>query len=206
MMFVTKGDIRWGNAWILVFIYTSFSLFDVLMLYKNEPDLLVRRSKVNLKGTKIQDVILFGIYSRIFIIIPTVASFDLFKLHNKEMDKNLFIFGIIILLLSQSLGSLAILSNKYYETYIRIQKEVKQKVITHGPYRFIRHPGYLSLLLTDVAFPLILKSSMSIIPACICGIIIIFRTKIEDIFLRTNLDGYKQYSYKVRYKMIPYVW
>ncbi len=100
----------------------------------------------------------------------------------------------------------AVITNRYFSGVVRIQKERRHKVITEGPYRFIRHPGYLSAILYILVTPLILNSIVGIIPTILVTYITILRTKKEDDYLKKELDGYKEYSEKTIYRLVPYIW
>ncbi len=79
-------------------------------------------------------------------------------------------------------------------------------LVTNGPYRFIRHPGYLAMLLFVAGTALALGSTLALVPAFIYGAIILTRTAREDRFLIQNLAGYDNYLNKVRYRLVPGLW
>jgi protein-S-isoprenylcysteine O-methyltransferase Ste14 len=79
-------------------------------------------------------------------------------------------------------------------------------VIADGPYKYVRHSGYLSGLLFIFSFPLIVGSVFALFPAVVYMILIILRTSLEDRTLNNELVGYVEYSKKVRYRLFPWVW
>ena len=85
------------------------------------------------------------------------------------------------------------------------QKIKKHKVCDSGPYQYLRHPGYLGAILFDIGTPLMLNSTWALIPAILTVIAIILRTKNEDKSLENELDGYKEYMQKVKYRLFPWV-
>jgi protein-S-isoprenylcysteine O-methyltransferase Ste14 len=114
--------------------------------------------------------------------------------------------ALILYTLGNIIGSWALLSNRYFSTFVRLQRERGHEVVTQGPYRFIRHPGYAGTILAAIALPIGLGSVWALIPATtgVCGFIL--RTKFEDEFLLRELSGYNQYTSVVRYRQIPGVW
>ena len=98
------------------------------------------------------------------------------------------------------------INNKYFEPTVRIQKEKYHKVITSGPYRIIRHPGYLSGILFAISIPLLIGSIFSFIGVGMYIIIIIIRTWLEDNTLQKELEGYEEYTRQVRYRLLPGIW
>jgi protein-S-isoprenylcysteine O-methyltransferase Ste14 len=98
------------------------------------------------------------------------------------------------------------ISNKYFEPTVRIQKERGHSVITTGPYRIIRHPGYLSGILFAISIPLLIGSLFSFVGVGIYSFLMIVRTWLEDKTLQEELEGYKDYTKKVRYRLFPGIW
>ena len=76
----------------------------------------------------------------------------------------------------------------------------------HGPYRFVRHPGYVGFLGWIVSAPLLLGSWWALVPAAVSMLSVVIRTALEDRTLRDELDGYPGYSQRTRYRLIPGVW
>jgi len=79
-------------------------------------------------------------------------------------------------------------------------------VATGGPYRYVRHPGYLGSILFQIATPLILGSLWALIPGVLAALLLVVRTALEDGTLQDELDGYNEYARRVRYRLLPGVW
>jgi protein-S-isoprenylcysteine O-methyltransferase Ste14 len=94
--------------------------------------------------------------------------------------------------------------NRYASRIIEIQEN--QKVIDYGLYAVVRHPMYAAISLTNMTMPLILGSYYGLIPVFFCLPIIFSRIKNEESILAKDLEGYKEYMQKVRYRLIPYIW
>jgi protein-S-isoprenylcysteine O-methyltransferase Ste14 len=97
-------------------------------------------------------------------------------------------------------------SNKYFSRYVRIQKERDHAVVSTGPYQHIRHPGYSALIISTLGTPLLLGSYWAIIPALLTTGGFIVRTSLEDQTLQAELDGYEEYTRRVRFRLLPGVW
>jgi protein-S-isoprenylcysteine O-methyltransferase Ste14 len=89
---------------------------------------------------------------------------------------------------------------------VRIQTDRGQTVVSDGPYRYVRHPGYASSLLAMLAIPLALGSWWALIPAALVGALYVLRTALEDRTLQAELPGYRDYAEHVRYRLLPGVW
>ena len=96
--------------------------------------------------------------------------------------------------------------NKFFERTVRIQIDREQTVIDNGPYAIVRHPGYASGLLILVGIPLTLGSVWALIPASLSWLLLVLRTQWEDETLQAELPGYKEYTERVRYRLLPGVW
>jgi len=117
-----------------------------------------------------------------------------------------FYLGIFLYLISSVLTIWSVVENKHFETTSRIQDNREQKVITTGPYRIVRHPGYLGILIWAVASALMFGTLAVGIVAFIIIVTICIRTFLEDKMLINELDGYIEYSKSVKQRLIPFVW
>jgi protein-S-isoprenylcysteine O-methyltransferase Ste14 len=116
------------------------------------------------------------------------------------------ILGAIVFVLSTIFGTWAMLENRFFSAVVRIQTDRGHTVVTTGPYRFIRHPGYAAGILGYLAMPLLLNSMWAFIPALLTIGLIVVRTKLEDKTLRAELPGYTEYTQHTRYRLLPGIW
>jgi protein-S-isoprenylcysteine O-methyltransferase Ste14 len=96
--------------------------------------------------------------------------------------------------------------NKFYSRFVRIQKERGHVVVSDGPYRYVRHPGYLGQIIFSLASALALGSVWALIPSSLFAALLVVRTALEDRTLQDELEGYKEYTQRVRHRLIPYIW
>lgn len=114
--------------------------------------------------------------------------------------------ALTVLLLAAGLEIWAMAVNPFFSTAIRIQTERGHRIIDLGPYRYIRHPGYLAMVLSMPAAAILVGSRVGLIPAVCYSLLILPRVAREDEFLRENLPSYLQYAGVVRYRLIPCFW
>ena len=88
----------------------------------------------------------------------------------------------------------------------RIQDDRGQVVVTAGPYRYVRHPMYLGVILLFLGMPVALGSWWALWPGVVIGALFVLRTAKEDRMLRDELPGYAEYTQRVRYRLVPRVW
>ena len=94
----------------------------------------------------------------------------------------------------------------FFSSVVRLQNDRGQEVVQQGPYRMIRHPGYVAGSLMAISISLVLGSLWGLIPAGAVLILLIIRTYLEDTTLQRELPGYSDYARKVKYRLIPGIW
>jgi protein-S-isoprenylcysteine O-methyltransferase Ste14 len=99
-----------------------------------------------------------------------------------------------------------LIENRFFSGMVRIQAERGHQVVSSGPYRWMRHPGYAGALVTYLATPVFLDSLWAFLPVVFLAVVLVVRTKLEDKTLRDQLEGYRDYARKVRYRLLPGVW
>ena len=97
-------------------------------------------------------------------------------------------------------------SNAFFSQIVRIQAERGHAVVTGGPYRYVRHPGYAGAILFELAVPVLLASGWAFIPSGLGAILLVLRTALEDRTLRAELAGCGDYARQVRYRLLPGIW
>ena len=96
--------------------------------------------------------------------------------------------------------------NKFFSAVVRIQRERGHTVVASGPYQYVRHPGYAGGIVANFAIPLLLGSLWALVPAVLVNCLLIVRTALEDSTLQEELDGYRDYAGRVRYRLLLGVW
>ena len=122
------------------------------------------------------------------------------------MALNLQIAAFAVYALGSGLFSWAMITNAYFSTAVRIQDDRGHQVCTTGPYRFVRHPGYVGASLQSLVMPLMFGSLWALIPGALAVLMLVIRTTLEDQTLHEELDGYREYAQKTRYRLLPGTW
>jgi protein-S-isoprenylcysteine O-methyltransferase Ste14 len=116
------------------------------------------------------------------------------------------VIGAVIYLAGFTLTIWAMAANRFFSAVVRIQSERGHTVQTGGPYRVVRHPGYLGIIIYLCGLPVFLESFWSYIPAIIIILLTTLRTALEDGTLKKELVGYTEYAGRVRFRLVPGVW
>lgn len=142
----------------------------------------------------------------VLIPIPVIAGLDVGRFHWSSLNIYFAPVGLMLFSISTVIINWAMIVNPYFEPTVRIQKDRGHKVITNGPYKIVRHPGYLAGILYTSSIPLIIGSLYTFIPVGIYILLIVVRALLEDRTLHRELNGYPEYAKKVRYKLLPWLW
>ena len=206
VFFLASGEINNLRVWIYIGIYAVGGLIIGILLKKKSPKLLNDRGKMQ-EGTKQTDKYIILTYFFFAIIItPLIAGIDKrFNLSDIIPFYYLYL-GIVLYIISAIFSTWPMLHNPFFESTVRIQEEKNQNVINSGPYKIVRHPGYLGMLLGSISLPLALGSVLAFIPLFIMIVLIFIRTYYEDTTLQKELTGYSEYCKEVKYRLIPFVW
>jgi len=206
VLFASSGKIGWINMWIYIGIsIASFAFYHVLMIRIN-PQLLNERGRFIREDTKAFDKAFYAMMIPLIFGLLIVSGLDGGRYGWSEIPFIFTLVAIAIYILATAFSLWAIAVNTHFEATVRIQKDRDHKVCTTGPYRYVRHPGYVGIVVTSLSAPLILDSWWGLIPGTAIVLAVIFRTALEDRTLQNELDGYKEYSLQTRYRLIPLVW
>ena len=117
-----------------------------------------------------------------------------------------FDVGLLLAVAGGFLFAWALRENRFFTAVVRVQTERGHAVCTTGPYRIVRHPGNLGMIVGTLGLPLIFQSTWSFVPAALSVLDLILRTHLEDAMLTRELDGYRGYRARTRFRLVPGVW
>ena len=126
----------------------------------------------------------------LFLVTVIFAALDVGRLHQSDsVPPSWQLAAIMVFAAALILQAAAMIVNPFFSPALRIQAERGHSVITRGPYRFLRHPGYLAMLIAVPASALAIGSWLALIPAFAFSAVIIRRTALEDCFLESSSPG-----------------
>ena len=203
--FVTAGRIDYWPGWV----FNGLNIFFIILAYVillDRKDLIKERLKPG-KGMKKWDKIYYAISTPIFFIILIFSILDAGRFGwGPQVPISIMIFGIILYIIGQTIVLWAKQTNNFFSSVVRIQSDRNQEVCKDGPYRFVRHPGYVGGVLFTIAIPLVLGSFLGLIPLPLAILLLFIRTYLEDKTLQKELTGYTDYTKEVRYRLLPGIW
>jgi protein-S-isoprenylcysteine O-methyltransferase Ste14 len=202
ILLVSSGMINWIYAWIL-------TLTSVLVIIINAfifPAELISERGRKKENVEKWDKIITGIMIIPWFTLYIIAGLDIRFGWTHELALWVHIVALVIYMTGNALVSWSMTANNYFSTSVRIQYDRGHTVSSGGPYSYIRHPGYLGMIVFLLSTPIILGSFWALIPAVITVVLLIIRTSFEDDTLKNKLEGYKEYAGRVKYRIISGVW
>ena len=206
LLLISAGTFEWINAWAYIGFSVLFNIIGGTFLAKVNPQMLNERGKLIQGNTQSFDKVWVVPYILLFSIASCIAGLDAVRFEWSHMPLGLVIVAAIIYVSASLLLLWAMAVNPQFETTVRIQEERNHQVCTSGPYKYVRHPGYVSFSAMIVSSSFILGSWWANLPNGMALILLVIRTSLEDKFLHKELKGYKEYAQKTKYKLVPYVW
>jgi len=204
-LFLAAGRLNWIRGWIYVGTYLMFT-GAIALVARYNPEIMEARAKVHRKDTKRFDKILLGIYFPLLFLQPLVAGLQVVRFHRPALPAWTMYAGIALFAVACGVVAWVMVVNRFAETTVRIQTERGHTVVTAGPYRFVRHPMYVGMILMFLATPLILGSVWALGIGGILAALLVLRTALEDRTLRRELPGYEEYTTHTRYRLVPGLW
>ena len=205
MILILGGRINYWQGWAFGGI-TVILLLVKSMFFPSRSDLIEERIKPG-PGTKWWDKVFYTFYIPSFFAIIIVGNLDGGRFGwTASLPVFVYISGYILYIFSISIFLWAQQINRFFSSVVRIQHDRGHEVIQTGPYKYVRHPGYIGGILMAISTALVLGSLWALIPAGVVAILLIIRTYLEDTTLQKELPGYADYAKKVRYRLMPGVW
>lgn len=208
ILLVCGGDLGWWQAWVYSLLVVVAGVGGRIWAERRHPGLLAERQSVqSVQDAKAWDKVLAPLMAlSVGFPLVIVAGLDhrlswspLFPLWTN-------VLGLILVALGYGLAVWALVENRFFSGVVRIQMDRGHTVCDSGPYRFVRHPGYVGNVLSLPGIVLALGSVWTLIPAAAALIIAVVRTALEDRTLQEELPGYRDYARRVRYRWIPWIY
>ena len=201
LVFWPAGSLSFVGGWIFMgILFVPMFIAGVVMMFKN-PYLLQKR--LDAKEKQSDQSIVVKLSGLMFLVGFMVAGLN-YRFGWHTLPKAVTIGAAVVFAVAYALYAEVLRENTYLSRTIEVQEN--QKVIDTGLYGIVRHPMYSVTLLLFLSMPLVLGSVYSFIIFLVYPFIIAKRIKGEEELLERELDGYKQYKQKVKYRLIPFIW
>jgi protein-S-isoprenylcysteine O-methyltransferase Ste14 len=203
-VFVPAWTVNYWQAWIFLGVFSLMVLTITVYLMKNDPKLLERRVKAGPGAeTEKRQKIIQSLASIAFIAVVVFPAID-HRLAWSRMPPEAAVAGDVIVALGLLIIFFVFKENAFTSAIIEIDPE--QRVISTGPYAFVRHPMYIGTLVMLLGMPVALCSWWGLFMVIPIALLIVWRLIDEEQFLARNLGGYAEYRHKVKYRLVPFIW
>jgi protein-S-isoprenylcysteine O-methyltransferase Ste14 len=204
LLFLPAWTFNYWQAWVFIVVFIILTCVPSIYLAVKDPEALKRRMHAGpaAETRPIQKLIA----SIAFLSLPVVMAFSAFdyRFGWSPVPVAISVVGDILVALGLGVAQLAVIQNSFAAANITV--ETDQKVISTGLYGFVRHPLYVGALIMIIGLPLALDSWWGLVILIPAGIGLVFRILDEEKMLAQELDGYNEYTQKVRYRLIPLLW
>jgi protein-S-isoprenylcysteine O-methyltransferase Ste14 len=205
VLFLAVGRLSWGWGWLFLGIYFISVLINSVFMLRTNPETVAERGRP--KEMRNWDKVVGGLWSLFqFLLLPVVAGLDVRFGWAPDPSLSWHLAGAFGFSAGLAFFGWAMISNAFFSTVVRIQADRGQTVSRAGPYRYVRHPGYLGAVVQSLAIPFLLGSWWSLIPGVAAAALMVIRTRFEDQVLQVELNGYSDFTKQVRYRLVPGIW
>lgn len=208
ILMFAAGDLSWTMGWAFSGLAFAYSLLARLLLFAKNPDLIAERAdsmkKDNIEPWDRKMVPVIGVLLPTLMVL--IAGLD-HRFHwSAGFPLWVRLAGCLALVLGGLFSFWAAAENSFFSAVVRIQEDRGQTVVTTGPYRYVRHPGYAGGIVFYLAIPFMLGSLWALVPILANAALTVLRTALEDRTLHLKLKGYPEFAARTRWRLIPGIW
>jgi protein-S-isoprenylcysteine O-methyltransferase Ste14 len=209
LLFVPAGTVAWLHAWVLVAVQLAVRLVTAIAVYRVNPTLLHERAKfpIHRDQPATDRFLLLAVITTGFVALPAIAALDVFRWHLlPRPSPSIATLGLVLFILGWSIKGLALRTNAFATTVVRVQREREHAVVDRGVYGVVRHPFYAGTPLVLIGLALWLESYTAALLAIVPTTFVVRRLQLEEHYLRRELPGYSEYTLRVPSRLIPGIW
>jgi len=202
-LFLVAG--RWDLPmfWAFLLVFFGVAAIGWAFVHHSDPSLIQERVKPAEHGL---DPYTRPLAAVSLLACFTISSLDVGRFHWSFVPFFVQLLALVVIAVSFAVWMWAMATNRFFSAAVRIQHDRGHQVVTAGPYRFVRHPGYAVALLLFPAIPIALGSWWGVLPMLMLDAVFVWRTSLEDRMLLSELSGYAGFAAQVRYRLVPGVW
>lgn len=204
MLFLPAWTFAYWQAWVLLAIFAFAALIPAFYLARTNPVALQRRMRGGpaAETRKIQKVVMGGAWMSLAAMF-VVSAFD-HRFGWSPVPTSLCLVGDVLVAVGLGMVILVVIQNSYAATTIRV--ESGQELVSTDLYGVVRHPMYTGNVITMMGIPLALGSYWGLVFVVPGLIVLALRIRDEEKLLQEKLEGYREYTQTVRYRLVPRVW
>ncbi len=206
VLFGSAGTLSWWNGWAAMGMSAILAVALILLVFRKTPELMEERLSAR-KRAKTWDKILVPVLGLLLPLLSTLlGGLDKRFGWTDSISAAASLLALLVMIGAGGLTLWAMRVNPFFSSHVRIQEDRSQTVVSGGPYAYIRHPGYTGAILYSLALPILLGSLAALWAGLTILLLFLLRTSLEDRTLRRELKDYREYTQRVRYRLMPFIW
>jgi protein-S-isoprenylcysteine O-methyltransferase Ste14 len=207
LLFGGAGTLAWRPAWAFLALLFAASVLITRKIARDDPALLDERLKPPFQpGQPDWDKIFLAGFIAFFLAWLALMGADAVRFRWTAWPDWVAWVGADGIVVAMWISFRSLQANPFAASVVRIQTERGHRVISSGPYAYVRHPLYAAALLFLPSTALMLGSLAGLVATIPLVGGLIARTLLEDRELHSALFGYADYARRVRYRLLPYIW
>lgn len=203
-LFWPAGTFHYWQAWVFIAVFMATTMVPSIYLAVRDPAALQRRlhGGPTAETRIVQKIVIWAVTGSAF------AAFALSALDHRfgwsSVPVAVVILGNVLVAVGLILAQTVVFQNSFAGASIQVEDD--QPLVSTGLYALVRHPMYFGAVLMMFGTPLALGSYWALLVSIASIPIFGVRIADEEKMLRAELDGYDEYTQKVPYRLLPYVW
>jgi protein-S-isoprenylcysteine O-methyltransferase Ste14 len=207
VLFGAAGTLDWPAAWVYLALSAAMGFGLGFWLAAHDPALLEERlGSLVQREQKPWDKVFMSAMMVLWLAWLVLMALDAGRYHWSAVPRSVQVLGFVLICIGTYLVGLTFKANSYAAPVVKIQKDRAHRVVSTGPYAYVRHPMYAGSLLFIIGMPLLLGSWWGLFAGAILIALLGVRAVLEESTLKAELDGYADYAARVRYRLVPHVW
>lgn len=204
ILFLPAGTLNYWQAWAFAATFVAVTIFPSIYLARTNPAALQRRMHGGplAEGRTLQKMVITGAFLALFAM-AVFSAYD-HRMGWSSVPAWVSVLGDVLVATGLGIAMLVVIQNAYAGATVTV--ETGQTVASSGVYKFVRHPMYVGNLIMMIGIPLALGSYWGLLFVIPGQAVIVFRIVDEEKLLTQQLTGYREYTQRVRYRLVPYVW
>jgi protein-S-isoprenylcysteine O-methyltransferase Ste14 len=204
ILFLPAGTLKYWQGWVFIGVFALASIIPTVYLARKNPAALRRRMHAGPRAETrtAQKVIITSSFLDL-VVMMAFSALD-HRMGWSTVPPWLSVLGNVLVVVGLSIAMLVIVENSYAAATVTV--ESGQRVASGGLYKFVRHPMYVGNVIMMVGIPLALGSYWGLLFVVPGVAALVFRILDEEKLLTQELAGYREYTQRVRYRLVPNVW
>jgi protein-S-isoprenylcysteine O-methyltransferase Ste14 len=204
LLFVPAGTLNYWQAWVFLVVFAVSTWIPSVYLMRTNPAALDRRLRAGpmAEARTLQRIVI----TALFICFP--AMFVLSAMDHRfgwsPVPTAVCLLGDLLVAIGLGMAMLVITQNGYAAANVTV--ESGQTLVSTGLYGLVRHPMYTGNVIMMVGTPLALGSYWGLIFLLPGVAALVLRIRDEERLLTEELSGYREYTQRIRYRLVPHLW